>query len=70
MHEQNSTKKSRRRARIADADERIKNNTALRPAMKMFNDSISYGPIKKRASKLSPGNKIIFTATETNEKRH
>jgi hypothetical protein len=70
MEEEKSTRKSRRRARIADADERIRNNAALRPAMKMFADGITYGSIKKKASKLRNGAKTILTAIETNKKRH
>jgi hypothetical protein len=70
MTEEMSTRKSRRRARVADADERIRNNAALRHAMRLFADGMTYGQVKKKASRLGQGNKLILGATETNRKRH
>jgi hypothetical protein len=70
MLQEKSTRKSRRQARVADANERIKNNAALRPAMKLFADGITYGLTKKKASRLRQGAKTILTPVETNRKRH
>ena len=70
MQEEISTKKSRRRARVADANERIRTNAALRPAMKLFTDCITYGSIKRKVSKMAQSNRVIITAIETNKKRH